>query len=114
MRQFPVSSVTFLSLVVGLVLPLIAQAAPPPPPCEQIVAACQGAGFVKGDAKEGFGLWRDCVDPIMRGSQQPPRADKPLPAVSPDLVAACRQLRPNFGEGHRAPPPPAAAPPPTQ
>lgn len=105
MRRFPISSVTLCSLAVGLALPLVAQTVQAGP-CEQIVAACEGAGFVKGDAREGFGLWRDCIDPIMRGTAQPPRADKPLPPVSPDLVAACRQIHPNFGEGHRVPPPP--------
>jgi hypothetical protein len=92
------------TLAIGLALPLAAHSAGgPPPPCEQIVAACLNAGFVKGDARAGYGLWADCVDPIMRGSQQPPRADKPLPAVPPDVVAACRQIRPGFGEGHKAP-----------
>jgi hypothetical protein len=113
MRYSPVSSVTLCTLAVGLALPLVAlsvQAAPGP--CGQIVAACEGAGFVKGDAREGFGLWRDCIDPIMRGAPQPPNADKPLPGVPPDLVAACRQAHPDFGEGHRHAPPPAAPPPP--
>jgi hypothetical protein len=110
MRRFQVSVISMCSLAGGLALPLVAQSAAPPP-CEQIIAACEGAGFVKGDARAGYGLWADCIDPIMRGTQQPPRADKPLPAVPPDVVAACRQLRPNFGEGHRPPPPPAPPPP---
>lgn len=70
-------------------------------PCEQIVAACTSAGFVKGDYKQGYGLWVDCVDPIMRGTPQPAKADKPLPAVSSNVVAACKQKRPNFGEGKK-------------
>ena len=36
-------------------------------PCKQIEDACAKAGFVKGEAKEGYGLWVDCIDPIMRG-----------------------------------------------
>jgi hypothetical protein len=112
MRQIPFSSATLASLLVGFALPLITQSAQAAPgPCEQIVAACQGAGFVTGDAKEGFGLWHDCVDPLMRGTPQPPRADKPLPAVPPQLIAACRQIHPNFGEHHRLPPPPPPPPP---
>jgi hypothetical protein len=106
MHKLLTSPATLCSLMVGLALPVVAQAAGPPPgPCEQIVAACLNLGFVKGDAREGYGLFVDCINPIMRGTQQPTRADRPLPAVSPDVVAACRQLRPNFGEGRRAPPP---------
>lgn len=73
-------------------------------PCEQIAAACTAAGFVKGEAKNGYGLWHDCIDPIMRGASQPPNADKPLPSVSPELVEACKQRHPEFGEGKRPPP----------
>jgi len=84
----------------GASVPLATQAAEGVPgPCTQIVDACLGAGFVKGDAKEGYGLWRDCIEPIMRGSGQPPNAIKPLPQVSAGLIAACRQRRPTFGEG---------------
>jgi hypothetical protein len=105
MRNLLISPAAFCSLVAGLLLPMVSQAVRPPPgPCEQIIVACQNLGFIKGDAREGYGLYVDCVDPIMRGTQQPARADRPLPAVSADVVAACRQLRPNFGEGHRAPP----------
>jgi hypothetical protein len=97
------------TFAIGVAIPLVA-AAQQQGPCAQIVAACKSAGFVSGDAKEGFGLWRDCVDPIMRGTQPPRNADKPLPAVPPDTVAACRTKNPNFGEGKRNAPPP---PPPT-
>jgi len=98
----PISPTILCSLVVGLALPLIAQSAEHAPgPCEQIVAACKNAGFVKGDYKLGYGLWVDCIDPIMRGTKQPAKADKPLPAVSPELIAACRQENPNFGEGKK-------------
>jgi hypothetical protein len=105
MRRSLLSPAILCSFAYGLSLPMLVQAAPPPGPCEQIVVACEGAGFIKGDARAGYGLFADCVDPIMRGSQQPRRADRPPPAVPADLVAACRQVRPNFGEGHRAPPP---------
>jgi hypothetical protein len=105
MHKLLTSPAALGTLLVGLSLPLIGQAAPPPP-CEQIISACLNLGFIKGDAREGYGLYVDCIDPIMRGTQQPTRADRPLPVVSPDVVAACRQLRPNFGEGRRAPPPP--------
>ena len=70
-------------------------------PCKQIKEACEKAGFVKGEAKEGYGLWVDCIDPIMQGTAQPAKAKKPLPAVSPDLVGACKAKHPNFGQGKK-------------
>src|SRR5271170_5343834 len=110
MRQVLISLTGFCALGVGLAAPLAAQSAkqgPPakqgPGPCEQIVMACKNAGFVEGDYKKGYGLHVDCIDPIMRGTGQPAKADKPLPAVSPELVAACKQKRPNFGEGKKEP-----------
>jgi hypothetical protein len=99
MQNLSVSRTALSYLIVGFALSAAAPAAlGAPGPCEQIVEACKSAGFVKGDARQGYGLWRDCINPIMRGTPQPPRADRPLPPVSPDLVAACRQKRPNFGE----------------
>ena len=92
-------------LTAGLTIPAMVLAQTKGP-CGQIEAACLAAGFLKGDAKEGFGLFKDCVDPIMKGTPQPPNAVKRLPAVPPDLVAACKAKHPNFGEG-RTPPPPA-------
>jgi hypothetical protein len=69
-----------------------------PGPCDEITNACKGAGFVEGDAKQGNGLWVDCIDPIMQGTKQPAKATKALPSVSPQAVAACKQKNPNFGE----------------
>lgn len=68
-------------------------------PCKEIKEACEKAGFVKGDAKQGFGLWVDCIDPIMRDSKQPASAKKPLPPVDAAVVNACKAKHPNFGEG---------------
>lgn len=103
MRHVLISPATLCTFAIGLTLPWAAPSAEQAGgPCEQIVAACSTAGFVKRDAKQGYGLWRDCIDPIMRGTGQPAKADKPLPAVSPELVAACRQAHPNFGEGKKA------------
>jgi hypothetical protein len=78
-------------------------------PCEQVVQACKSAGFIAGDAREGNGLWADCVGPIMRGTGQPPKATIALPQVSADVVAACKAKRPNFGEG-KGPPPKSGQP----
>jgi hypothetical protein len=107
MRQIRFSTVTLCTALAALTAPLSAQ----PPgneggPCEQIVAACKKAGFIEGDYRTGNGLHVDCIDPIMRGTAQPPKAKIPLPAVSPQLVAACKQKRPNFGEPKQHPPGP--------
>src|SRR5262249_13695628 len=72
-------------------------------PCQQITAACEQAGFVKGGAKAGAGLAVDCVRPVMQGGTfQRPKASKPLPQVDPQIVAACKASNPNFGTGKRA------------
>lgn len=36
-------------------------------PCKKIEAACGAAGFVKGEWKEGKGLFKNCMQPIMAG-----------------------------------------------
>jgi hypothetical protein len=85
-------------------VPLTAQAQPQPQqkgepgPCQQIRAACEQAGFERGAAKGGSGLLVDCVRPIMQGGEQRPNASKPLPQVDPQLVEACKQRNPNFGQ----------------
>ena len=71
----------------------------PPGPCQKIADACRGAGFIKGDWKKGDGLWRDCVDPIMQGQAAAPGATKPLPAVDPGLISACKAKHPKYGAG---------------
>jgi hypothetical protein len=102
MRHCPISPATLCTFVMGLSLPLVALSAPGVPgPCAQIVNACKSAGFVLGDVRQGYGLWMDCVRPIMNGAVQPTNADKPLPQVPSDVVAACRQRNPNFGEHER-------------
>jgi hypothetical protein len=67
-------------------------------PCRQIRAACEAAGFVHGKGKEGFGLSRDCIRPIMQGTAQRAKASKPLPQVDTQLIAACKAANPNFGQ----------------
>jgi hypothetical protein len=85
-------------LSVGLIIPFNAVAARDQGSCEQIAAACESAGFVRGAAREGAGLRADCINPIMQGMPQPPRATKPLPQVDPQLVADCRASNPRFGQ----------------
>ncbi len=70
-----------------------------PGPCKKIVEACEAAGFVKGEAKKGYGLWLDCVDPIMQGTTTVPGATKPLPSVDPKIVSECKAKNPKFGSG---------------
>ncbi len=81
-----------------------------PAPCAEITAACESAGFTPGDARGGNGLKLDCVDPIMQGTPQPRRARLPLPAVDPQVVAACKAGDPRFGAAKSAAAPAVAAP----
>ena len=62
--------------------------AAPAPACAEIRSACEAAGFVRGG-----GLHRHCIAPIMRGSQPPRRATKPLPHIAASLVADCKTQR---------------------
>jgi hypothetical protein len=67
-------------------------------PCKQIVQQCQSSGFVAGQWKKGYGLWKDCVRPIL-GDSRPSGITKQIPSVSPAIVAACKAKNPKFGEG---------------
>lgn len=60
--------------LVGLVTCGTVHAAPRQPACVEIMAVCEQAGFVRGDAKAGDGLFVDCVVPILRGTPQRRRA----------------------------------------
>lgn len=108
-------------IVVGFGVASASQAAQGP--CEQIMAACQTAGFVRGGGAGGNGLLVDCINPIMQGKAQTRKASKPLPEISPDVVAACKAKNPSFGQPRAltsesgdqsspttAPPPAATAP----
>ena len=90
-----------------------------PRPCAALRTVCVQAGFVPQGARAGEGLVVDCIRPLMQGIPQPRRATKPLPAVDPQLVEACRAQNPNFGmanaaQQQRGPqqPPPGVQPPP--
>src|SRR5438132_6476883 len=84
--------------LVGLVTCGTVHAAPRQPACVEIMAVCEQAGFVRGDAKAGDGLFVDCVVPILRGTPQRRRASKPLPQVDPRLVADCKVQHRNLGQ----------------
>jgi hypothetical protein len=53
-------------------------------PCQEIVKACEGAGFVKGGHKDKKGLWKDCVGPIKSGQTVSGVS------VDPGTVQACQ------------------------
>lgn len=108
MRTVLLSRAAIITWAMSLATPNAASAADQPPgPCEQIVAACKSAGFVAGQAKEGSALWVDCIGPLVRGTS-PANADKPLPSVAPDVIAACKAKTPCFGEGRKEGAKPAA------
>jgi hypothetical protein len=73
-------------------------AAPRQRACAAIRALCEQAGFVRGGARTGDGLFVDCIAPIIQQTPQPPRASRPLPKIDPQLVADCKaqksELRP--------------------
>jgi hypothetical protein len=60
------------------------------------------AGFDPSDGKMGIGLMVDCIRPIMGGTPQRKQATKALPQIDPEIVTACKQQNPIFGEGGRA------------
>ena len=70
-----------------------------PAACDDIIQACEQAGFVLGQWKVGNGLWRDCIDAIEQGVTNPPGAKRGLPKIGSATVAACRQADPSFGQG---------------
>jgi serine/threonine protein kinase len=68
-----------------------------PKACAQISRACLAAGFVAGPGNTGNQVFPDCVVPLMDGTPQPQNATIPLPQVNPNVIAACKQLKPNYG-----------------
>jgi lipoprotein-anchoring transpeptidase ErfK/SrfK len=97
MRQLRISFGTVGLVVFAMTSLVAAAAAEDQGACGQIRAACQGAGFVEGAAREGIGLQVHCVIPIMRSSAQPLTARKPLPQLDPQLVVDCKASRSRFG-----------------
>jgi hypothetical protein len=96
-------------LFVDLVMCGTTHAAPRQPACLELMATCEQAGFVRGDANAGDGLFVDCVLPILRGTPQRRRATKPLPQIDPRLAADCKVQNPNFGQ-RIVPPSPGSDP----
>jgi hypothetical protein len=68
--------------------PAPATTAKPMGPCKQIMQACTQAGYEKGmHKKDGKGLYKDCLDPILAGT---PVAGV---TVDPAVVTSCQQNR---------------------
>src|ERR1700730_4558968 len=98
MRQMRRPICTLGLLIFGLAATVATTAAQNQGPCVQIKLACEGAGFAPGAARDGVGLGVHCIAPIMHGGAQPPTARRPLPRVSPQLVAECQASNPSFGQ----------------
>jgi hypothetical protein len=68
------------------------------PACQRILSECKRLGFIQGQWKKDNGLWKDCFDPIVKGSGNTTRDGKPITVpVSSSDVQACRA-----SEGHHA------------
>jgi hypothetical protein len=98
-RPLSIVVVVVHALLGGLAAGLAAQPPQDARPCDQITGACKAAGFTQGSVGTGTGLQLDCVIPIMQGTAQPPGTALPLPHVAPQVVAACKALHPDFGQG---------------
>jgi len=59
-------------------------------PCEQIRIACKNAGFVQG-GPVGKRLVLDCFNPLVLGEMPPKTVSRPLPQITPQLAAACKE-----------------------
>ena len=69
--------------------------------CKQVVAACEKAGFTQRDAKNGKGLYLNCVNLIMQGQRQPEKAALSLPILNESVVIDCKKKHPKFGENFK-------------
>jgi hypothetical protein len=85
--------VTILGILVAALGTLCGADAAPASACAEIRSACEAAGFVRGGAKTGNGLRRDCIVPIMNGTLPSRGNTKPLPHVAASLVAECKSQK---------------------
>jgi ribosome maturation protein Sdo1 len=77
MRKF-----IFVSLI--LAAGTVAHAEGEKHPCASLKKACEAAGFQVGKAKEGKGLFKDCMQKLAKGESVPGVN------VSVDEIAACK------------------------
>ena len=82
MKNMLVAAIAAMSLTSGMAFAQ-ADSRPADHPCRKIEEACKAAGFVKGEAKAGKGLFKDCVGPIVHG-----KAVQGV-TVDPSLGGAC-------------------------
>ncbi|HEX8813898.1 MAG TPA: hypothetical protein VF753_00205 [Terriglobales bacterium] len=68
------------------------------PACQKILAECKNLGFVDGQWKKDNGLWKDCFDPVVKGTGQPTRDGKPIRV--PVSESEIQQCRTSVGSGH--------------
>jgi hypothetical protein len=100
MRTFQAALIALFVVAAGAV------GAEPPPaaaehPCHKVEAACKAAGFAKGGGKIGKGLFKDCVEPVLRGQAVAGVT------VDPTEAQACAAVRAKHGH---QPPKPATTP----
>ena len=67
-------------------------AAPANHPCVKVREACEAAGFVKGDHKDGKGLHKDCMSKLLQG-----QSVAGVNAAAAD-VAACKERKASKGK----------------
>ncbi len=96
MKTFQAALIALTVIAAGVV------GAEPPPagaehPCHRVEAACKAAGFARGEAKIGKGLFKDCVDPVLRGQAVAGVT------VDPSEAQACAAVRAKHG--HEKPKP---------
>jgi hypothetical protein len=96
---------TCLVIILALPTAFAAPGAPPPkePNCLAVYNACTGGGYIQGDAKEGNGLWKDCIIPLMTGTTPPksPPAGVTFPNASQltQQIQTCHKNHPKWGMG---------------
>jgi hypothetical protein len=78
------------SILCAAISMMAATPVPAQAPCEQIRTACKNAGFVQG-GPIGSRLVLDCFNPLVFGQKPPRGLSAPLPQVTPELAAACRE-----------------------
>lgn len=81
---------TVLLGALATLVPFVASPATAARACGEVRKACEAAGFVQGGGRNGNGLARDCMDPLLNGTNQPRKATLSLPNVDPAKIAACK------------------------
>lgn len=66
-------------------------------PCMHIREACEKAGFAKGEAAQGKGLWKDCVGPIAHGQTV---AGVTVAGLDKDQMDRCAKMMDHHMEHH--------------